>query len=75
MSGPYLPVRTVGGTVAIGICYRCQMKHYLGDLKQDPNTKAWCCKDCTDILDPWRLPARKTEDLRVQHPRLDEELV
>lgn len=70
----YLPVKVVGGTVAIGICYRCSMKFYLGDLVKDPNTGQWVCKADQDLFDPWRLPARKTEDIRVQHPRPDEAL-
>lgn len=74
MSGPYLPVRT-SGSAAIAICFRCQRKVYYDDLKQDPNNKNWYCKECVDIYDPWRLPARQAENISLQHPRPDEELV
>lgn len=67
----YLPVRSVGGTMGIGICSRCQKKMYLGDMVQDPNNKLWVCKDDQDIYDPWRGPARRTEDISVPHPRPD----
>jgi hypothetical protein len=70
----YLPVKT-SGSAAIAICTRCQMKKYYDDLRQDPNTKNWYCKDCVDIYDPWRLPARNPENISLQHPRPDEELV
>lgn len=70
----YLPVKAVGGTMAVAICYRCNMKVYQGDLKKDPNTGAFYCTDCVDLYDPWRLPARKTEDIRVQHPRPDNDI-
>jgi hypothetical protein len=67
----YLTPRAVGGTMAIAICYRCQMKMYAGDLKKDPNTGAYYCEDCVDIFDPWRLPSRQTENITVRHPRPD----
>jgi hypothetical protein len=70
----YLPVKAVGGTMAIAICYRCSMKMYQGDLQKDVNTGAWYCKDCCDLRDPWRLPARKTENITIQHPRPDTDL-
>ena len=70
----YLPVKNVGGSMAIAICFRCQMKMYQGDLKQDPNNQNWYCKECVDLFDPWRLPARQPEDISLQHPRPDVEL-
>ncbi len=66
----YLPVRTKG-KASIAICNRCQMKIYYDDLKQDPNNKQWYCTNCVDIYDPWRLPARRTEDISLNHPRPD----
>ena len=68
--GLYLPVRTKG-SAAITVCPRCQMKIYYSDAVQDPNNKLWVCKDCSDLYDPWRLPARQTEDISLQHPRPD----
>lgn len=69
----YLPVR-VGKSVAIAVCPRCQMKVYYDDLRQDPNNNQWYCAECVDLYDPYRLPARKTEDVSLQHPRPDVEL-
>ena len=73
MSNLYLPVRTKG-SAAIAVCPRCQKKVYYDDLKQDPNNKNWYCGECVDIYDPWRLPAHKTEDISLQHPRPDVKL-
>lgn len=69
----YLPVRTKG-TVAIAICNRCQMKVYYDDLRKDPNNNNWYCKDCVDLYDPWRLPARRAENISLDHPRPDEDI-
>ncbi len=60
--------------MAVSVCYRCQKKMYAGDLRKDPNNQNWYCKDCVDIYDPWRLPARRAEDISVRHPRPDEEI-
>lgn len=70
----YLPVKAVAGVMGIAICFRCQKKIYAGDLTQDPNNKNWYCKTCVDLLDPWRLPARQTEDIKLTRPRPDEAL-
>ena len=70
MSGAFLPVRTKG-SAAIAICPRCTKKMYYDDLKLDPNNKAYYCKDCVDLFDPYRLPARTTEKINLQHPRPD----
>lgn len=66
----YLPVRTKG-SAAIAICGRCQQKVYYDQLTQDPNNHNWYCPECVDIYDPWRLAARKAEDISLQHPRPD----
>ena len=73
MSGPYLPVRSKGNT-AISVCYRCSRKVYYADLKKDPNNGQYFCQECCDIYDPWRLPARRAEDISLQHPRPDTSL-
>lgn len=70
----YLAVKEVGGSVAIAICPRCNRKMYYGDLQQDPNNNNWYCKDCVDIYDPWRLPARNAEDISLHHPRPETDL-
>lgn len=69
----FLPVRTKG-TAAIAVCPRCQKKIYYDELKRDPNNGNYYCGDCVDIYDPWRLPARATENISLQHPRPDVEL-
>jgi len=67
----YLPVKAVGGSMAIAICPRCQKKMYHGAMKQDPNTKNWYCKECVDEFDPWRKPMRAPDDITLSHPRPD----
>jgi hypothetical protein len=67
----FLPVKNVGGTMGIGLCYRCSKKMYYGSLVKDPNNSLWLCKECVDIYDPWRLPARRAEDISLRHPRPD----
>jgi hypothetical protein len=70
----YLPVNLDGNKVSIAICPRCCMKIQYDDLRQDPNNLNWYCAECVDLYDPWRLPARKTEDISLRHPRPDTEL-
>lgn len=67
----YLPVKEVGGTVAIGICARCAMKFPLGELVKDPNNGLLVCKADKDLYDPYRLPAHRGENISLQHPRPD----
>ena len=74
MSNLYLPVN-LKGSAAIAVCPRCKFKMQYDDMVQDPNTKTWVCKGCQDLYDPWRLPARNPENISLQHPRPDEELV
>ena len=74
MSGLYLPVNAKG-SAAIAICPRCKFKVQYDSLKKDPNNGNFYCPDCVDIFDPWRLPARVPEDITLQHPRPDEDLV
>jgi len=75
----YLDTR--GQPVAtIGICDRCRLKRPLSRLVADGNAPGLrVCGDkgkrgCRDELDPYRLPARRTEDISVQYPRPDEPL-
>ncbi len=75
MSALFLPPRTNGSDASIAVCYRCQMKVYGEDLRQDPNNKQWYCRDCIDLYDPWRLPARQVEDISLRHPRPDVPIV
>lgn len=60
-------------SVAIGICDRCRMKRAFVDLGSDPNFPGLrvCNQGCADQLDPYRLPARKTERINLRFPRPD----
>ncbi len=61
--------------MAIAVCGRCNAKMYSGDLKKDPNNGLMVCADCCDLYDPYRRPARVTENISLQHPRPDTELI
>lgn len=61
--------------VAIAVCDRCKTKFSIEDLFKDPNSPGLrVCRDCTDVLDPWRLPPRATENITLDHPRPDTRL-
>lgn len=60
----------------IGVCDRCKMKRYSDELKPDPNYPGLrVCGDiqdgCKDQFDPWRLPARQTENITLPFVRPD----
>lgn len=76
MSRLYLDTRSEP-TYAIAICDRCKFKVPLARLISDPNSPGLrVCKDtCVDQLDPYRLPARRPEDITVQFPRPEEPIV
>ena len=59
-------------TYGIGICARCGAKLYLDQLSPDPNSPGLmvCDKD-KDVLDPYRLPARQTEQITLPFNRPD----
>lgn len=67
---------TRGNTsLAIGVCDRCKRKFPIGELRPDPNSPGLrVCEADRDLYDPWRLPARKTENITVRDPRPDETL-
>jgi len=59
-------------TLAIGICGRCSRKFPYDDLMPDPNYPGLrVCRDDLDEYDPYRLPARQTEDITLRFPRPD----
>lgn len=59
-------------TVAIAICGRCSRKFPYDELMPDPNYPGLrVCKDDLDDYDPYRLPARQTEDISLRFPRPD----
>lgn len=67
---------TSGATsIAIGVCDRCKMKRRLVDLHSDRNAPGLqVCNDgmgCNDLYDPYRLPARRSEDITLRRPRPD----
>ena len=70
----YIAPQNYKGTVAIAICDRCGFKMRYGDLEKDPNNGLRVCNKCSDLRDPYRLPARRTENISLQHPRPDEVL-
>lgn len=62
-------------TLGIGICDRCRRKFSLEELSSDPNSPGLrVCRDDRDQLDPYRLPARQTENITLRFPRPDEPL-
>lgn len=59
-------------SVAIAVCDRCKMKRPLSTLVADGNTPGLrVCPGCSDNFDPWRLPARVSENISLQYPRPD----
>lgn len=70
----YLDTR--GNTVlSVAICDRCNRKFAYVDLMPDPNFPGMrVCKDDLDKFDPWRLPARQTENIALRFPRPDQNL-
>ncbi len=59
----------------IGVCARCWRKFSIEDLFSDPNTPGLkVCLDDLDDYDPYRLPARRTEDVTLPFYRPDEPL-
>ena len=60
-------------SVAIAICDRCRMKRPYSVMRSDPNFPGLrvCDQGCADNFDPYRLPARKTENIALRFPRPD----
>lgn len=62
-------------SAAIAVCDRCRMKVAYSTLVSDGNSPGLkVCLDCSDNLDPWRLPPRQGEDITLREPRPDEPL-
>ena len=67
----YLPVEDGSP----GVCDRCRLRRPLNLLAPDGNAPGLrVCPTCSDDFDPWRLPARQTEDITLKYPRPDEPL-
>jgi hypothetical protein len=62
-------------TYGIGICARCSRKMFLEELSPDPNSPGlMVCEEDKDVLDPYRLPARQTEQITLPFNRPDRHL-
>lgn len=62
-------------TFGIGICDRCKEKYSIEDLLPDPNAPGLrVCVECRDAFDPYRLPARQSENIALPFTRPDEPL-
>ena len=62
-------------TVAIAVCDRCHLKMPVADMVQDGNYPSIRGhKHCMDVYDPYRLPARQTENIALHHPRPDADI-
>ena len=67
----YLDTRG-NSVLSVAICDRCNRKFPYVDLMPDPNFPGMrVCKDDLDNFDPWRLPARQTENIALRFPRPD----
>jgi hypothetical protein len=61
-------------SLAIAVCDRCKMKVPFVTLVSDsnfPGLRVCADRGCKDDLDPYRLPARKTERINLRFPRPD----
>jgi hypothetical protein len=60
---------------SVALCDRCHMKVAYSTLVSDGNAPGLkVCPSCSDNFDPWRLPARMSENITLRHPRPDEPL-
>ena len=66
-------IDTRGNSIlSVAICDRCSRKFAYNELMPDPNFPGMrVCKDDLDKFDPWRLPARQTENIALRFPRPD----
>jgi hypothetical protein len=70
----YLDTR--GNTIlSVAVCDRCRCKFPYTELYPDPNFPGMrVCKEDLDNFDPWRLPARQTENIALRFPRPDTDI-
>lgn len=67
----YLDTRG-NSVLSVAICDRCSRKFAYTELMPDPNFPGMrVCKEDLDNFDPWRLPARQTENIALRFPRPD----
>ena len=70
----YLDTRG-NSVLSVAVCDRCNRKFPYVELMPDPNFPGMrVCKDDLDNFDPWRLPARQTENISLRFPRPDVDL-
>jgi len=70
----YLDTRG-NSVLSVAICDRCRRKFAYTELMPDPNFPGMrVCKDDLDNFDPWRLPARQTENIALRFPRPDTDI-
>lgn len=56
----------------IAVCARCNQKFFLDELTPDPNSPGlYVCRADRDQFDPYRLPARQTENIALEFTRPD----
>ena len=62
--------------LSIAICDRCRMKRPHALMRSDPNFPGLqvCQEGCADQFDPYRLPARRTENITIRYPRPDADI-
>jgi len=67
----YLDTRG-NSVLSVAVCDRCNRKFPYVELMPDPNFPGMrVCKEDLDNFDPWRLPARQTENIALRFPRPD----
>lgn len=67
----YLDTRG-NSVLSVAICDRCSRKFAYTELMPDPNFPGMrVCAVDLDKFDPWRLPARQTENIALRFPRPD----
>jgi hypothetical protein len=64
-------------TLGIGVCDRCKTKRPLGEFVKDDNLPGLLvCRDrsegCRDVYDPYRLPARQVDNIKLPVYRPDD---
>ena len=48
------------------ICDRCGFKKLASELKADGDNRGlMVCRPCWDSIDPWKLPARRPDDIAI----------
>jgi hypothetical protein len=68
----YLDTRG-NSVLSVAICDRCNRKFAYTELMPDPNFPGMrVCAVDLDNYDPWRLPARQTENIALRFPRPDQ---